>query len=185
MGICLMAFVAFFSAVCLSVSHMLTWREQKMGLDFCVPSTPVNSVWSVVVLSKCLIDVTFHVCYSLPCGPQTLSFQKLPALMLKRETRHLSPKLNLCMCACMHVQSCPVVCDAMECTPPGSSVDGIFLARILEWGFPGSSVVKNPPCNARNTGLIPVSGRAHMPWATGPMLCNKRNQCNEKPTHQN
>ena len=30
-------------------------------------------------------------------------------------------------------------------------------------GFPGSSVVKNPPANAGDTGLIPDPGRSHMP----------------------
>ena len=30
-------------------------------------------------------------------------------------------------------QSCPTVCDPMDCSPPGSSVHGIFQARILEW----------------------------------------------------
>ena len=29
-------------------------------------------------------------------------------------------------------QSCPTVCDPMECRPPGSSIQGIFQARILE-----------------------------------------------------
>ena len=30
-------------------------------------------------------------------------------------------------------QSCPTLCDSMDCSPPGSSVPGIFQARILEW----------------------------------------------------
>ena len=30
------------------------------------------------------------------------------------------------------------------------------------WGFPGGSVVKNPPANAGDTGLIPYLGRSHM-----------------------
>ena len=25
------------------------------------------------------------------------------------------------------------LCDPMDCSPPGSSVDGIFQARVLEW----------------------------------------------------
>ena len=31
---------------------------------------------------------------------------------------------------------------------------------ILVMGFPGGSVVKNPPANAADTGLIPGSGRS-------------------------
>ena len=37
---------------------------------------------------------------------------------------------------CMRVkllQSCPTLCDPMDCSPPGSPVQGILQARILEW----------------------------------------------------
>ena len=30
-------------------------------------------------------------------------------------------------------QLCPTLCDPMDCSPPGSSVQGISQARILEW----------------------------------------------------
>ena len=30
--------------------------------------------------------------------------------------------------------SCPTLCDPMDCSLPGSSVHGIFRARVLEWG---------------------------------------------------
>ena len=31
------------------------------------------------------------------------------------------------------LQLCLTVCDAMDCSPPGSSVHEILQARILEW----------------------------------------------------
>ena len=31
-------------------------------------------------------------------------------------------------------QSCPAPSDPMDCSLPGSSVHGIFQARVLEWG---------------------------------------------------
>ena len=31
-------------------------------------------------------------------------------------------------------QLCPTLSDPMDCSPPGSSVHGIFQARVLEWG---------------------------------------------------
>ena len=34
-----------------------------------------------------------------------------------------------CVCVCVCVRACTPV----DCSPPGSSVHGIFLARILEW----------------------------------------------------
>ena len=30
-------------------------------------------------------------------------------------------------------QSCPTLCDPVDCSPPGSSIHGISQARILEW----------------------------------------------------
>ena len=36
------------------------------------------------------------------------------------------------MCV-LSLQSCPTLCDPMDCSPPGSSVHGIFQGRILEW----------------------------------------------------
>ena len=30
-------------------------------------------------------------------------------------------------------QSCPTLCDPVDGSPPGSSVPGIFQARVLEW----------------------------------------------------
>ena len=36
-------------------------------------------------------------------------------------------------------------------------------------GLPGGPVVKNPPCNARDTGLIPGRGSSHVDGATRPV----------------
>ena len=44
--------------------------------------------------------------------------------------------INYIWCACVRaklLQSCPTLCDPMNCSPWGSSVHGIFQARILEW----------------------------------------------------
>ena len=43
----------------------------------------------------------------------------------------------LCVCVC--VQSCPVLCDSMDCNPPGFSVHETFQARILKWVATSSS----------------------------------------------
>ena len=36
-------------------------------------------------------------------------------------------------------QSCPTLCDPMDCSLRGSSVHGIFEARVLEWVAIGGS----------------------------------------------
>ena len=46
---------------------------------------------------------------------------------------------------CIYAQSCPTLCNSMDHSPPGSSVHGIFQARILEWGaIPLSRVSSRP-----------------------------------------
>ena len=42
-------------------------------------------------------------------------------------------------------QSCPTLCDPMDCILPGSSIHGIFQARMLEWvviSFSTGNIVK-------------------------------------------
>ena len=39
-------------------------------------------------------------------------------------------------------QSCPTLSDLMDCSLSGSSVHGIFQARVLEWGTIALSWIK-------------------------------------------
>ena len=48
-------------------------------------------------------------------------------------------------------QSCPTVCDTMDCSLPGSSVRGILQAGILEW------VTSPPPGGLPDPGIEPTS----------------------------
>jgi len=38
-------------------------------------------------------------------------------------------------------QSCPTLRDPMDCSLSGSSVHGIFQARVLEWGAIAFSII--------------------------------------------
>ena len=51
-------------------------------------------------------------------------------------------------------QSCPTLRDPMDCSLPGSSVHGIFQARVLEWGAIAFSIV--PPINFLTDDLIDI-----------------------------
>ena len=50
------------------------------------------------------------------------------------------------------LQSCPTLCDPMDCNPPGSSILGILQARMLEWvsipSFRGSSPSRDQTCGS-------------------------------------
>ena len=48
-------------------------------------------------------------------------------------------------------QSCPTLCHPMDCSLPGSSVHGIFKARILEW------VARSPSRDLLDPGIEPAS----------------------------
>ena len=43
-------------------------------------------------------------------------------------------------------QACLTLSDPMDCSLPGSSVHGIFQARVLEWGASAFSVYKLQQC---------------------------------------
>ena len=52
------------------------------------------------------------------------------------------PRNTAAPAAAKLLQSCLTLCDPMDCSLPGSSIHGIFQARVLEWGaiafsFPG------------------------------------------------
>ena len=40
----------------------------------------------------------------------------------------------LAAAAAKSLQSCPTLCNPIDSSPPGSSIHGIFQARVLEWG---------------------------------------------------
>ena len=53
---------------------------------------------------------------------------------------------------------CSTLCDPMGCSPPGSSVHGIFQARILEWvAISSSGDLSNPGIKPRSPALQVVS----------------------------
>ena len=74
---------------------------------------------------------------------------------------------------CMRVKSerevalsCLTLSDPMDCSLPGSSIHGIFQARVLEWGAIAFSVLCSyiPPVNFSAVGvaLIWFSKHAHL-----------------------
>ena len=55
-----------------------------------------------------------------------------------------------CVHACLVAQSCPILCDPMNCSPPGSSVLRIFQGRITGVG-----------CHFLLQGIFPTQGSNH------------------------
>ena len=61
-------------------------------------------------------------------------------------------------------QSCPTLCDTMDCSLPGSSLHGIFQTRVLEWVAISFSRGSSWPRD--RTGVSHIVGRYFIVWAT-------------------
>ena len=60
---------------------------------------------------------------------------------------------------CSVAQSCPTLCNPVECGPPVSSVHGIFQARILEWVAISHSRRSSRPRDWTPVSCISCTGR--------------------------
>ena len=54
---------------------------------------------------------------------------------------------------------CPTLCKPMDCRPPGSTVHGVFQARILEWVAVSYSRVSSQPRDRTCISCISYIGR--------------------------
>ena len=72
--------------------------------------------------------------------PWTAAYQAPPSMGFSRQeywsgvplpSPHNEPAAAA---AAKSLQSCPTLFDPIDCSLPGSSVHGIFQARVLEWG---------------------------------------------------
>ena len=85
-----------------------------------------------------LLLLSRFICVQLCATPQTAAHQAPPSLGFSRQEHWSGLPFPL---QCMKVksesevpQSFPTLSDPMDCSPPGSSIHGIFQARVLEWG---------------------------------------------------
>ena len=125
---------------------------QRVGHDWATFTSLTNtSFLGAVSLCLSLISTTFHSFHldPLPLNPWQLSHTCLIVAKLLFCIVHLavtvSDALKLFLywnivdsqcCVsfrCAYVLSHVWFCDTMYCSPPGSSIHGIFQARILEW----------------------------------------------------
>ena len=78
---------------------------------------------------------------------------------------HIHSKLQKYMhLLCAQSQSCLTLCNPLDCSPPGSSVHGIFQAGILEWvAIPFSRGSSQPRDRTR---VSCIAGRFFTIWTT-------------------
>ena len=76
------------------------------------------------------------VCFSNHISQSYTLYSKLilsyySTLVMKKQWVHRN--IIHIICVCLVAQSCPTLSNPIDCNPPGSSVHGIFQARILDW----------------------------------------------------
>ena len=69
---------------------------------------------------------------------------------------------------CEVAQSCPALCDPMDCSLPGSSVHGIFQTIVLEWIAISFSKGSSQPRD--RTQVSCIVDRRFTVWATKEVL---------------
>ena len=100
------------------------------------------------------ISISHGNCEYPPLSHSLPLWALVPVSTGKAHTLNISQKrlvshLNLCgwhaWGRAKSLQSCPTLCDPMDCSPPGSSVHGILQASTLEWVAMPSSRGSSPP----------------------------------------
>ena len=89
----------------------------------------------------------------IPTEPSGKPFNLILLFMSKQQKKQKAPNpqdllssSHVCVCPKLR-QSCPTLCDPVDCSLPGSSVCGILQARILELG-----------CQALHQGIFSTQG---------------------------
>jgi len=68
-------------------------------------------------------------------------------------------------------QSCPTLCDPVDCSPPGSSVCGILQARTLEWvALQAGSLLSEPPGKGSILKKCPITWETSSSRGAAPSL---------------
>ena len=81
--------------------------------------------------------------WDIRCLPNQVSPSKSPAAA--------AAAAKLC-------QSCPTLCDPMDCSLPGSSIHGMLQARVLEWGAIAFSIQITYNLVTHLMALLPSNG---------------------------
>ena len=101
--------------------------------------------------------------------------RSLPAWSLDSSNARGGGRILRSTCVCSVTQSCPALCDPMDCSLPGSSVHGTFQARILEWVARPSSRGSSQPRDWTHVSCVSCIGRLIL--YTAPSVGKPNKQC--------
>ena len=102
------------------------------------PQTGITAQFSLTVSISPHSAYREELASEVQSSPGGLPYKFQPQALSLLEVRSANVQ-KLCVCVCVRVcaralsHSVLILCDSMDCSPPGSFVHGIFQARILEW----------------------------------------------------
>ena len=129
-----------------STSHWI-WVPTLIWCDFILTWWYVQRSCFQTRMTSSRLELGFeHTILGNTIQPITMTKLDSTALEPRGQKGCWSHGSSCCRC-CLVIQSCPVLCDPMDSSWPGSSVRGIFQARILDMvGIPFSR------------GIFPIQG---------------------------
>jgi len=109
------------------------------------------------------LDSTYKLQHTVPASLWLILLSIIPSRFICVVGR--SQKVEVLV-----AQSCPTLCNPLDCSPPGSSVHGILQARILEWvAIPFS---RGSSCSRNQIWVSCIVGRFFTIWATREAPCS-------------
>ena len=99
--------------------------------------------------------------------PSTSTWSFLSWSFVVQRVRNTYNKISLIWYVYMHpqsLQSCPTLCNTMDCSLPGSYVHWTLQVRMLEWVVMPSSRTSSQPRD--QTQVSHIAGRLFTVWAT-------------------
>ena len=120
-----------------SITHQLPNAEQQRSSKFGgLNEYPVSLTASVNQEFGSDLDRQFlsGICYeaAIICQLEQQSYEEIIVARGYTSKVAYSHSFKVGLCVCLVARSYQIICDPMECNPPGPSVHGILQARLLE-----------------------------------------------------
>ena len=128
------------------LSYSLILKYETKKLKSSAIKANWSGVWGKGILGR--MDTFIYMAESLRCSHGTTT-----------TLNRLCVCVCVCVCVCKVTQSCPTLCNPMDCSPPGPSVHGISQTRILEWVAISFARVSSQPRDQTRVSYVSCIGR--------------------------